>query len=68
MLGEKAREDVVDSRALQVVEPLLGQPRIDPRPEDHGVERLGEVVVGADSMQRTTLSVSSTAEIMITGT
>ena len=36
----------MDSCALEVVEPSLGQPRVDPRPEDHGVERLREVVVG----------------------
>ena len=48
VLGEEAREDVVNTRALEVVEPLLREPRVDSRPEDHGVEGLGQVVVGAD--------------------
>ena len=37
----------MDACPLEVVEPLLGQPCVDPRAEDHGVERLREVVVGA---------------------
>ena len=48
VLGKEPAEDVVDSCPLEVVEPFLGQPRVDPRAEDHGIERLREVVVGPD--------------------
>ena len=36
------------ARALELVESLLEQACADPRPQDHGVERLREVVVGTD--------------------
>ena len=46
VLGQEPAEDVVDSCPLEIVKPFLGQSRVDPRAEDHGVERLREVVVG----------------------
>ena len=47
VLRQEPREDVVDPGALEVVQPLLRQARVDPRAQDHRIERLREVVVGA---------------------
>ena len=66
VLREKTREDVVHTRALEVVESLL-QARIDSRPENHGVEGWS-----GNRLRRSRCSGrrsrSSIAEIMITGT
>ena len=36
MLGQEPREDVVDSGALEVVEPFLRQSRVDPCQQERG--------------------------------
>jgi len=52
---------------FQVAQPLGSQRGVEPGLQQRRVERLGQVVGGPISMQRVTLSISSRAEIMITG-
>ena len=48
VLGKESREDVVNARTLEVVEPLLRQPGVDARTKEGRVEGLRQVVVGTD--------------------
>ena len=46
-LGQEAGEDVADAIALDLDEPALGEPRVDPGAQQRRIERLREVVLGA---------------------
>jgi hypothetical protein len=73
LLAHASLERLVPLRQLAraarilIAQALLLEAGSDARPQEHRLEGLGEIVLAPSSMQRTTLSSWSRAEIMSTG-